>query len=157
MVRFIVFCCTLGCLLTACSSQYYVRRGNKIYDTGRIAELYARMEDEEKAKEYYQEYETLFGDGKGNDGLYRLGQISQDRLQEGRYTVALKKELNSRNSDFSPIYFAGDTCTVYFSSTRKSDPLRKKIKRDPITGDGYSHLYKAEYVQEERTGRTGKK
>ena len=217
MVRFIVFCCTLGCLLTACSSQYYVRRGNKIYDTGRfyksaakyekayekakpkeyqanaairaghayeqvnllkdacawyrkaqrvqkenpevylkIAELYARMEDEEKAKEYYQEYETLFGDGKGNDGLYRLGQISQDRLQEGRYTVALKKELNSRNSDFSPIYFAGDTCTVYFSSTRKSDPLRKKIKRDPITGDGYSHLYKAEYVQEVRTvGKNG--
>ena len=217
MVRFIVFCCTLGCLLTACSSQYYVRRGNKIYDTGRfyksaakyekayekakpkeyqanaairagqayeqvnllkdacawyrkaqrvqkenpevylkIAELYARMEDEEKAKEYYQEYETLFGDGKGNDGLYRLGQISQDRLQEGRYTVALKKELNSRNSDFSPVYFAGDTCTVYFSSTRKSDPLRKKIKRDPITGDGYSHLYKAEYVQEVRTvGKNG--
>lgn len=212
MVRFVIFGCMVVCILTACSSQYYIRRGNKINDTGRffkatakyekayekakpkelqakaailageayervnllkeayswyrkaqraqkelpeaylkLAELCLRMEEEDHALEYYREYEELFGDGKGNDGLYRLEQIRKDLREEGRYMVSLKKELNSRNGDFAPAYFPDDTTIVYFSSTRKGDLKKKKTKTDPVTGDGYSHIFKAEYVQEVRT------
>jgi len=207
----LIFICGVVLLVAACSSRYYMKRGNVIYETGRydkavskyeksyhktkqkpakaaaalragkacekinrlkeaaswygkarlaqkeqpeiylkLAEMAARLDDEENARNYYREYEELVGDGKGNDGIYHLDQIAKDSRQEGRYTVQLKKEFNSRYSDFTPVYLPGDTCTVYFASARHTNTGRR-IKADPITGEGYSHIYRIEYVQEIRT------
>lgn len=204
--------------LTGCSSRYYMKRGNVIYETGRfykaaskyeksynkakpkeyqanaairagqayenvnrlkdaynwylrakrankelpevylkLAQVCANMDDMENARQFYKDYEELFEDGKGNDGLYHLEQIVKDIEGEGRYRVELKREFNSRNGDFTPIYFPEDTCVVYFASTRKTNLKKKREKVDPITGSGYSHIYKTEFVQEIKTiDKTGK-
>ena len=61
-------------------------------------------DDTATAREYYRKQEALFGDGKGNDGLYYLEQVDNDLREQGRYRIALKREFNSRYSDFAPVY-----------------------------------------------------
>lgn len=207
---FILFGVTL--FFSACSSRYYMRKGEQVYNTGRffksaakfersyekakskeyqakaalwagqayedvnrmkdaynwyrraerankeIPEVYLKiaricylMDDEMMAKEYYEKYEEKYEDGKGKDGIYYLEQRKKDQIEKGRYTIALKKELNSRYSDFAPVYLPGDTCVIYLTSTRKADSRKKNRQTDPITGDGYSHIFRAEFVQEIRT------
>lgn len=211
-MRYLIFLCSVIGMLSACSSGYYMKRGNVIYESGRyykaaskfekaynkakpeaaqeaaalragqayenvnrlkeayswyrrvervnkeqpeiflkLAQVCGNMDDVETAREYYNKYEELVVDGKGKDGLYYLDQVSKDLKEKGRYGVQLKKELNSRNSDFAPVYMPEDTCTVYFASTRSTNARRKKQKTDPVTGEGYSHIFRAEYVQEVRT------
>ena len=206
-MKSVVFFIGVVLCLAACSSRYYMKRGNIIYETGRydkaaskyeksyykagtkdkafqaeaaqhagrayeqinrlkeaytwyrraeravkerpeiylkLAQLSWRLEDRETAIQYYQEYEKLFADGKGKDGLYRLEQLGEDMEEESRYVVSLKKELNSRGSDFAPSYLPGDTCTVYLASTRNGNTGKRKMKTDPVTGEGYSHIFRAE-------------
>lgn len=211
-MRFVVFLWGMMLLVTACSSRYYMRRGNIIYETGRfykastkfekaydkakskanqataavragqscenvnrlkeaynwyrraeradkevpeiylkVAQVATAMEETEIAREYYERYEELFNDGKGKDGLYYFEQVAKDMQEEGRYTVELKRAFNSRNSDFTPVYYGKDTCTVFFASTRKTNPKKRRMKADPVTGEGYSHIFQADFVQEIRT------
>ena len=211
-MRYIIVLCGVIWLVSACSSRYYMKRGNVIYESGRfykaaskfekaydraksrqtqinmairageaceqvnrlkeayswfrkaqrtdkeqpqiylkLAQVCAHMNDMENARNYYITYEELVGDDKGNDGLYYLNQVSKDLKEQGRYVVQLKRELNSRYSDFAPVYFPEDTCIIYLTSTRNSNPKRHKMRVDPVTGEGYSHIYRAEYVQEIHT------
>lgn len=210
-MRYLFYLCGVMWLLSACSSRYYMRQGNMIYESGRyykaaskfekayhkakpksvqraaalcaaeayeevnllkeayswykraghvdqgqpeiylkLAQVCVNLDDMETARQYYREYEEIVGDGKGQDGLYYLEQLIKDQNIKGRYIVQLKRVLNSRNSDFSPVYSPDDTCTVYFASTRNANPKRRKIAKDPITGYGYSHIYRSEYVSEIR-------
>ena len=89
-------------------------------------------DDTATAREYYRKQEALFGDGKGNDGLYYLEQVDNDLREQGRYRIALKREFNSRYSDFAPVYVPGDTTRVLLASTRKPDP--RKQTRLPAKG-----------------------
>lgn len=197
--------------LASCSSEYYMRRGNLIYDTGRFYKAsgkYEKAYGKAKSKElqakaamragqcdenvnhlrdafawykkaeranselpdaylklagisvlqgefdvagdYYSQYEELFADEKGKTGLYNLELLRNDMNAEGRYFIKLKKELNSRNNDFAPVYYPGDTCVVYFASTRKL-PNQKRSKTEPVTGDNYSHIYISNFTQEIKT------
>lgn len=123
----------------------------------KVAQLAVMNDDTATAREYYRKQEALFGDGKGNDGLYYLEQVDNDLREQGRYRIALKREFNSRYSDFAPVYVPGDTTRVLLASTRKPDPRKKRIKTDPVTGEGYSHIYGTRYVQEIRsTDKQGK-
>ncbi len=210
-MRYLIFLCGVIGVLSACSSQYYMKRGNVIGATGRydkaaskyekaynktkkkparvlaalkaaescekvnhlkeayswygkarlgdkeqteiylkLAQIAARMDEVEIARNYYQEYEELTGNGKGEDGIRYLEQVTEDREKKGRYAVQLKKEFNSRYSDFTPVYTPGDTCVVYFASARNAE-TSKRVKADPITGEGYSHIYQVRYVQDVRT------
>ncbi|MDE7074885.1 MAG: OmpA family protein [Odoribacter sp.] len=117
----------------------------------KIARVALLMDDEETAREYFEKYEEKYEDGKGTDGIYHLEQLHKDRSEEGRYLLAAKKEFNSRNSDFAPVYAGKDTSVVFFASTRSVDARKSKAQTDPITGEGYSHIYRSEYVQEIRT------
>ncbi|MEG2556794.1 MAG: OmpA family protein, partial [Odoribacter sp.] len=217
MIRFIIILCGVALLATACSSRYYMKRGNVIYETGRfykaaskyeksyhkakpkeyqanaailagqanenvgrlkeaymwyrkaerankdlpevylkIAKVCVGMNQMETAEKYYRQYEELFGKEEGKDGLYYLEQIGKDMKEEGRYMVQLKKELNSRNNDFAPVYDPEDTCVIYLASTRNPYINKKKSKINPVTGDGYSHIFKTEYVQEIKSvGKNG--
>ena len=123
----------------------------------KVAQLAVMNDDTATAREYYRKQEALFGDGKGNDGLYYLEQVDNDLREQGRYRIALKREFNSRYSDFAPVYVPGDTTRVLLASTRKPDPRKKRIKTNPVTGEGYSHIYGTRYVQEIRsTDKQGK-
>lgn len=211
-MRNLIIFCGVMILLCACSSGYYMKRGNLIYETGRyhkaaskfeksyhkarakelqanaavrageayekvnrlkeaynwyrraersvkeqpdiylkLAQLNWLLDDSVTARQFYEEYEEKFTDGKGEDGIYALEQLAKDMKEEGRYVVGLKKELNSRGSDFAPMYLPGDTCTVYLASTRNVNNGKRKVKTDPVTGEGYSHIFRAEYVQEIKT------
>ncbi len=116
----------------------------------KLAQVSARLNDEENARNYYKEYEELTGNGRGEDGIHYLDQVAEDKEKEGRYVVQLKKEFNSRYSDFTPVYMPDDTCVVYFASARYTN-TSKRTKTDPITGEGYSHIYQVRYVQDVRT------
>lgn len=204
--------CVVALIFSACSSGYYMKRGNMIYESGRFykaasryekayhkakprklqaeaamhagqsyenvnhfrealnwyrraervdkecPEVYLKMariavltDEPENARQYYEEYENRFGDGKGLEGLYYLEQGEKDKQKKGRYSVEFKEEFNSRYSDFSPAYGGEDTCTVYFSSGRNTSLKRKKKTLDPITGEGFSHIFRAEFVEEIRS------
>lgn len=217
-MKFWIILWTIILFMVGCSSRYYMRRGDVIYETGRffkasskydkaynktrsktiqanaalkagqslllvnhpkeaynwfrrveranpespeiylkIAQASAWNDEPEIAAEYYQKYEELFGDGKGKDGLYYLEQVNRDKQGGGRYQVKLRKEFNSRYSDFTPVYMPEDTCTVYFASTRTVDAKKRRNRVDPVTGDGYSHIFKTAFVQEVRsTDKSGK-
>lgn len=128
-------------------------RANKDFPDAylKIAHISVLMNDIETARQYYTDYEEKFGDGKGDNGLYYLDQVNKDMQEEGRYQIGLRKEFNSRNGDFTPVYLPGDTCTVYLASTRNGNIKKGKNAVDPITGEGYSHIFRAELVQEIRS------
>lgn len=217
-MKFWIILWTVILFMVGCSSQYYMRRGDVIGETGRfykasskydraynktraktiqanaalkagqslllvdrpreaynwfrraeranpewpeiclkIARVSALNDEPEIAAEYYRKYEELSGDGKGKDGLYYLEQVNRDIQEEGRYQVGLRKEFNSRYCDFAPVYMPEDTCTVYFASTRAVDVKKRRNRVDPVTGDGYSHIFKSVFVQEIRsTDKSGK-
>lgn len=112
--------------------------------------------DFEVASEYYDKYEHLFEDDQGKNGLYNVDVVKKNLAGKGRYIVELKKDLNSRYSDFGPVYYPGDTCIVYFASTRIVDAKKKRQKIDPVTGDGFSHIFVSEYTQEiKKTDKRG--
>lgn len=201
--------CVLILVMSSCSSRYYMKRGNVIYETGRYykaASKYEKSYNKAKPKEYqanaamrtgqcyenisrlkdayswynrakkaneelsvaylkiaavsiargefelaqehYTKYEELFGDGRGKDGLYHLDLLQKDLVVPGRYTADLKKDFNSRFSDFAPVYYPGDTCIVYFTSTRAAETKRRRGRIDPVTGDGYSHIFITDFTQE---------
>ena len=48
------------------------------------------------------------------------------------------------------MYYPEDNNIVYFTSARKANN-KKKGKPDPVTGDGYNHIYVTEFTQEVRT------
>lgn len=116
----------------------------------KIARMAQLTDQPEVAEDYYNRYEEKAGDGRGKDGLYYLEQVRKDMEEKGRYVVNIRREFNSRNMDFAPVYLPGDTCIVYLASGRKEGG-KKRLKTDPVTGDGYSHIYKARYTQEIRT------
>lgn len=117
----------------------------------KMAEVSVRQGEFETAREQYGRYEELFQDGKGKDGIYHLDLLQKDLVTPGRYMVELKKEFNSRYNDFSPVYYPGDTCIVYFTSTRNGDTKKKKRRIDPVTGDEYSHIFITDFTQEIRS------
>lgn len=118
----------------------------------RLASANAEYGDFETAVTMAQKHEELFGDGRGEMKLQLVEQIKKGQDEPGRYFVELKSAFNTRNSsDFAPVYLPGDTCLVYFASTRNPITNKKKQPIDPITGDGYSHIYIAEYTQEVKT------
>lgn len=121
-----------------------------------LARMNSRLGDFETAGRCYEAYEALAGNGKGKDGRYTLERILQDVRQEGRYRVWPRPEFNSRNMDFAPVYGGEDTCTVYLASARKENG-QGGMKTDPVTGEGYTHIYRTRFVQEiKRTDKRGK-
>lgn len=122
----------------------------------KLAEVCRRLGERENAERYALEYEEATGT-KGNErGLDRWEQGKETSEEGSRYRVFLMKEFNSRASDFAPTYFPEDTCTVYFTSTRPVDLRKRRRKGDPVTGEGYSHIYCAHYAQEIKTKDKGK-
>lgn len=94
----------------------------------KVAQLAVMNDDTATAREYYRKQEALFGDGKGNDGLYYLEQVDNDLREQGRYRIALKREFNSRYSDFAPGVCAGgyDPGFIGFYAQTRSEKKENK-------------------------------
>lgn len=117
----------------------------------KVAEVAINRGELETAEENYNKFDELFPDDeRGKNGLYNLSLLKADIGKPGRYVVEIMKEFNSRYNDFSPVYYPGDNNIVYFTSARKTSN-KKRGKIDPVTGDGYHHIYVTEFTQEVRT------
>ncbi len=195
----------------ACSSRYYARKGDKLFDKGlyyqsesKYAKAYKKSKDKNfksnvafkagltlekinenrKASSWYkravrqrdsfpealvQLVQVEIKSGKIEEAVdqfavykdcvpesdrgseERLAQVLE-RAKEWRanpqaYIVRPMDKLNSRDSEFSPMYFNGDTTTIIFASTRKKDQKRR-AKIDVVTGDKYSNLYRCDYTNQ---------
>lgn len=117
----------------------------------KLAEVSIARGELETAEENYTRFDELFPDDeRGKNGLYNVGILKTEIEKPGRYQVQIEKEFNSRYNDFSPVYYPEDNNIVYFTSARKANN-KKKGKPDPVTGDGYNHIYVTEFTQEVRT------
>lgn len=114
----------------------------------KMGEVCMSRGDLDGAVENYNLFNELFPDDeRGKNGLYYIQLLQKEMSVSGRYSVGIQKEFNSRYSDFAPMFYPGDNNLLYFTSTRKRNQ-KKRSKADPVTGEGYSHIYVTEYTQE---------
>ncbi len=203
---FVLSVCLLG---TSCSYRYYTKRGERLYESGRVykstnaygkafnktkrpelrsraalaagqaceginkipeaygwyrrmsqadresgepllkmAEMKLRSGEYEEALENYRKFNDLFPDDeRGTNGISNTELLQKESDPSIRYEVEIQRELNSRNSDFGPVFDPSADQVLYFTSARKMEN-RKRGKTSPVTGDFYAHIYKTEFTQE---------
>ncbi len=103
----------------------------------------------EEALENYRAYlEEVPGDERALNGIESI-QLTQHWIAHPtRHIVNPVKELNSRESDYSPVYLAGSDNQILFTSARKAGTGKR---RSMITGQTYADLFSSEYdVQREK-------
>ena len=103
-----------------------------------LAESYRKTGKYEKALAAYEKYtEDVTRDVRAANGIKSCKMAMSDTTT-GRYEVEKIKVLNSKFSDFSPVYSGQDFDQLYFTSMRTE---KKKRKRNHITGQGGADIY----------------
>ncbi len=103
-----------------------------------MADSYRNAGKYEKALEAYESYyEKAPRDLRAINGVKSCNMAVNDPGIE-RYQVEKMKSLNSKFSDFCPLYSGKDFDQVYFTSMRTE---KKKRKRNRITGQGGADIY----------------
>lgn len=202
---------TICLFLFSCSADYYLRKGDRLYRTGRyykscdsykeafsklkskdakvnvaekIGDVYGKINklsdasiwykkslrytdndldivlkiieiahkrgDEKLIEKYLSNYESL----KGVNSKVTNDNNSNIHNTNNSYKVEFFKKINSRSSDFSPVYKDRDTNMIYFTSTRRVNSNRKffdkifgrKGKIDGVSGLPFSNVYSIEYT-----------
>ena len=113
------------------------------------AEMLRATQKYEEALENYRAFlEEVPGDERALNGIESI-QLTQNWIAHPtRHIVNPVKELNSRESDYAPVYLAGSDNQILFTSTRKAGTGKRKSM---ITGQTYADLFKSEYnVQREK-------
>lgn len=113
------------------------------------AEMLRATQKYEEALENYRAYlEEVPGDEKALNGIESI-QLTQNWIaRPTRHIINPVKELNSRESDYSPAYLAGSDNQILFTSARKAGTGKRKSM---ITGQTFADLFKSEYnVQREK-------
>ena len=103
------------------------------------------FEDAEEAFSIYKDYvpENVRGSEERLEGIFERIQEWKENPQA--YRIFPMDHLNSRASEFAPLYLSGDTNIIVFTSTRKG---RLGVKQDGVTGDKFSNLYRSDYTNE---------
>ncbi|RXQ88119.1 hypothetical protein EO244_15375 [Ancylomarina salipaludis] len=113
-----------------------------------LAQVEIKTGDIEDAQETFDIYRDYVPENSRGDEERLLGVF--DRIKEWKenpqaYKIRPMDELNTRSSEFAPMYFGGDTNMIVFTSTRKGG---LGIRQDGVTGDRYSNLFRSEYTNE---------
>ncbi len=113
------------------------------------AEMLRASQDYEEAVENYRAYlDSVPGDERAEAGLEAISKTQDWVANPTRHIVNPIKEINSRESDYAPVFVAGRDNEVIFTSSRKASTGKK---RSNITGEDYSDLFRATYsVQRQR-------
>ena len=114
----------------------------------RLTQVEIKNGNIENALENFAIYEDFVPENVRGDEE-RLVQVFE-KIKEWKenpqaYTIQPMDKLNSRNSDFAPMYLSGDTNIIVFTSTRKGG-LGAKL--DGVTGNKCSNLFRADYTNE---------
>ena len=113
-----------------------------------LAQVEIKSGDIEDAEENFSIYEDYVPENIRGDEE-RLVQVFE-KIKEWKenpqaYTIQSMDKLNSRASEFAPMYLSGDTNIIVFTSTRKGG-LGAKL--DGVTGKKYSNLFRCDYTNE---------
>lgn len=101
-------------------------------------------QDFEEATTYYQQYlDTVPGDIKAINGLDACRYIPEWQDNPTRYIVSPVRELNSRYSDYSPVFVGGKDNEIIFTSTRDGVTGRRESS---ISGQEFADLFHDEYL-----------
>lgn len=97
----------------------------------------------EEATETYRTYlDSVPGDQRALDGLKAMRQTQEWVANPTRHIINPIKEINSRESDFAPVFVGGRDNEIIFTSTRKGATGKRQSM---ITGQMYADLFRANF------------
>lgn len=97
----------------------------------------------EDATEAYRTYlDSVPGDERALAGLESMRKTQEWVANPTRHIINPIKELNSRESDFAPVFVGGRDNEIIFTSTRKAATGKKE---SPIHGEKYADLFRATF------------
>ena len=113
----------------------------------RLAGVYRKNGEYDKARENYQEYLKLVpGDKQAENALASLEKAEVLKDNRTRYTVKSEFKINDEGMDMAPVIASRRGNEFVFGSTRKA-PIGGG--KDPITGEGYFNIWT---VEKDRSG-----
>jgi peptidoglycan-associated lipoprotein len=108
-----------------------------------LAETLRSTQDYEGAIETYRQYlELVPGDERAQAGLEAIRKTQEWVANPTRHIINPIKEINSRESDYAPVFVGGRDNEIIFTSTRKAATGKKKSM---ITGEKYADLFRATF------------
>ncbi len=109
----------------------------------KLAEMYRFVQKYEEAIESYQQYLKFRpGDTLAINGLNAIKTTQEWIENPTRHVINPIKEINSRESDYAPVFVGGRANEVIFTSSRKSATGKKKSM---VTGQSYADLFRATF------------
>ena len=115
------------------------------------AEMLRASQKYEESLENYRAYlEEVPGDQWALNGMESITLTQQWVANPTRHIVNPEKELNSRESDYCPVFLGNSDNEILFTSARKASTGKR---RSMITGQTYADLFKSEFnVQRQKWG-----
>lgn len=113
------------------------------------ADMLRNIQEYEDAVETYRVYlDSVPGDERALAGLESIRQTQDWVANPTRHIINPVKELNSRESDYAPVFVAGRDNEVIFTSSRKAVTGKRP---SGITGQGYADLFRSTFgVQKQK-------
>lgn len=117
-----------------------------------LAEMQRNNQEYEGAIENYRTYlNSNPGDIRAINGLESIKKTQEWIAKPSRHIINPIKEINSRESDFSPVFVGGRDNDVIFTSSRKGATGKK---HSMITGQSYTDLFRSTFdVQRQKWGQ----
>lgn len=107
------------------------------------AEMLRASQDYEEATENYRTYlKAVPGDERAQAGLEAIRKTQEWVANPTRHIINPIKEINSRESDYAPVFVGGRDNEVIFTSTRKAATGKKESM---ITGQDYADLFRSTF------------
>ncbi len=109
----------------------------------RHADMLRATQQYEEAIETYRTYlDSVPGNERALAGLESISKTQEWVANPTRHIINPIKELNSRASDYSPVFVAGRDNEIIFTSTRKAATGKRESM---ITGQSYADLFRATF------------
>ena len=107
------------------------------------AEMLRASQDYEESIEAYRTFlDSVPGDKRAQAGLEAIQKTQEWVANPTRHIINPMKELNSRESDYSPAFVGGRDNEIIFTSTRKAATGKRESM---ITGQNYADLFRATF------------
>ncbi|HYQ56130.1 MAG TPA: OmpA family protein [Draconibacterium sp.] len=107
------------------------------------AEMLRITQDYEDAYETYRTYlDSVPGDQRALDGVEAMRKTQEWVANPTRHIINPVKEINSRESDFAPVFVGGRDNEIFFTSSRESATGKKESM---ITGQKYVDIFRATF------------
>ena len=102
------------------------------------ADMLRATQQYEDAIETYRTYlDSVPGDERALDGLESIRKTQEWVANPTRHIINPIKEINSRESDYSPVFVGGRDNEIIFTSTRKASTGKRESN---ITGQNFANL-----------------